>query len=181
MIDRHDDMLGVIQSPASGGTAWTFAALGDTGFLMGQLADNASEILQLKIQVPHWRKLGSNLDSIHIHLVNETAIAEGETVVLDEMSYVWLRIGDAIPAAASWTAISDFTYTAPAGGIAAKTYMLWSIAQDVAPPADEGYGGMLLVKVRRGDGTATGDIGILDVDAHSIKDRMGSINEASDS
>lgn len=177
---RHDDMLGVIQSAAAGGTSWTFAALGDTGFLMGQLADNSTDILQLKIQIPHFRKIGTNLDSIHVHVVNELEIPATETVVLDQMSYVWLKFGDAIPASASWTTIPDFTYTAPGGGIPAKTYMKWSILTDVAPPANEGYGGMLLVKIRRGNGTHAGDIGILDVDAHTLVDRFGSLAEYSD-
>lgn len=181
MIPRHDDMLGVIQSAAGGGTAWTFAALGDTGFLMGQLANASTDIVQLKIQVPHRRKLGTALDSIHLHVVLETAITDAQTVVLDQMSYVWLNVGDAIPATASWTAISNFTYTAPVDGVAAKTYLLWSIATNIAAPSGEGYGGMLLVKIRRGTGSGyTGDIGILDIDAHTQVDRLGSLLEASD-
>lgn len=177
---RHDDMLGVIQSAAAGGTAWTYAALGDTGFLMGQLANNSTDIVQLKIQVPHRRKLGSNLDSIHMHVVLETAISATETVVIDQASYVWLNVGDAISASANWTSIPDFTYTAPVGGYPAKTYLIWSIIQNVAPPPNEGYGGILLVKMRRGNGTYSGDIGILDIDAHTQVDRFGSLNEASD-
>lgn len=179
-VPRHDDMLGVIQSAASGGTSWTYAALGDTGFLMGQLADNSTDIVQLKIQVPHRRKLGTNLDSIHLHVVLETAIAAGETVVLDQASYVWLKVGDAIPAAGAWTAISVFTFTAPGGGHPAKTYLIWDLVENVTPPVDEGYGGILLVKMRRGNGTYTGDVGILDIDAHSQVDRLGSLNEDTD-
>jgi hypothetical protein len=180
MIAKYDDMLGVISSAAGGGTAWNFAALGDTGFLMGKLR-TSGDIVQLRIQVPHRRKLGSNLSSIHLHVVLETAINENETVVLDQMSYVWLKVGDAIPASASWTSISNFTFTAPAGGHAAQTYLLWNIATNVAPPSNEGYGGMLLVKIRRTTGTTyTGELGILDVDAHSPMDRMGSILDHTD-
>jgi hypothetical protein len=183
-------MLGIIQSAAAGGTAWTFASIGsagggtDTGFLAGLLANNSTDIVQLKIQVPHRRKLLSNLDSFHMHVVTELAMTAGQTVIMDQMSYQWIRPGDAIAATASWIAIPDFTYTAPVGGHPANTYHLWSLLSNIAIPAGwsgvEGYGGMILLKIRRGNGTHTGRVAVLDVDAHTIIDRMGSLNEATD-
>ena len=176
MMPRHNDMLGVLSSPALGGTSWQFEAFGN---VMGALGSN--DIVQLKIQVPHTRKLGTPLDSIHMHVANATALTAGETVNLPTISYVWLRVGDAIPTSASWTTAPGFTYTTPGGGTPAQTYMLWSIIQNVVPPANEGYGGMILVKIQRAVETTGGNLGVLDVDAHTQMDRLGSINEASDS
>jgi hypothetical protein len=180
MVNRHNDMLGVLSSATGGGTAWTYASFGDTGFVMGALG--SADTVQLKIQVPHTRKLGTPLDSIHMHVVNTTILTAGTTVNLVNMSYVWLRVGDAIPTSASWTTLGtgSFTYTAPVGDTPAQTYMLWSMAANIVPPPNEGYGGMILVKISRAAETTGGNLGILDVDAHSIMDRLGSINEASD-
>lgn len=59
-------------------------------------------------------------------------------------------------------------------------YGLHSIQSNISAPSNEGYGGILLIKITRGNGTYAGRFGILDCDAHSQMNRIGSINEASD-
>jgi hypothetical protein len=74
----------------------------------------------------------------------------------------------------------------------AWTYAITSFGTGLSIPAgwsgDEGYGSMLLFKATRGNGTYTttapnqinSAVHIIDCDAHSPMDRLGSINEASD-
>lgn len=56
-----------------------------------------------------------------------------------------------------------------------------TIQANITPPASEGYGGMLLISITR---TASKDyaskLAILDIDAHTIVDRKGSVNEGTD-
>ena len=170
-------MLGQIRSAISGGTQWTTAQINDTGFILGWLLNNSTDFFQVTIQVPHTRKLGSVLDSIHVHFVLESAGTLNETIVWTP-SYTWVKVGDSIPANASWTSLGTVTQTLAT--TAAYYYGLFSFGTNIAPPASEGYGGMILFKVTRGNGTHTGRIGILDCDAHSLMDRMGSLNESTD-
>jgi len=178
----HDDMLGKTRTAISGASLTVLAQIRDTGFILEWLAGNADDFQQILIQVPHWRKMGTPLDSLHLHYLTSTAPNAGETVFLD-YAYTWLRVGDTCPALADWTA--DTHIHTFAGTEGANYYGMMLIATNVPPPENEGYGGMILLKLTRnafgaGSDTYTGDIGILDIDAHSQKDRLGSYNEASD-
>lgn len=51
---------------------------------------------------------------------------------------------------------------------------------DIPPPNPEGYGTALLVKIERGAGSYSGDLGVWFADAHIQKDRLGSFNEYDD-
>lgn len=175
---RHNDMFGEIRSAISGGTQWTEAQINDTSFIVGWLANNSTDFFQLTIQCPHTRRMGSNLDSIHLHFILESAATSGQTIVWTP-SYTWLRVGDSVPANAAWTSLGTVTQTLAT--TAAFYYGLFNFGTNIAPPASETYGGMILFKVTRGNGTHTGRIGVLDCDAHTLMDRFGSVNETSDS
>lgn len=185
-VPRYDDMFGEVRSAISGGTQWATYSIrtgtgDDTGFLLGWLRDNSTDFFQLKIQVPHRRQLGSILASIHLHyMIGAVAPTEGQTAVFT-YAYTWLKVGDVVPVIGSWvTTGSPVTLTFGAG-VNAWQYGLFRFAANITPPANEGYGGMLLFKVTRGDGSWGGDLGVLDCDAHSLMDRLGSLYEASDS
>lgn len=181
--ESHDDMLGVVQSAAAGGTAWNYpVVITGTPFIGGALRNNSTDMVQVKIQVPHRRKLNSVLDSIHIHYVLQAASSLNQTVVFAGR-YVWIQPGDVIPATASWTTMSGAGLTLNLGTAkSAAYYSIHTVQEAITCPAapSEGYGGMLLIEISRGNGTFTGEFFVLDVDAHSIIDRLGSINEASD-
>lgn len=181
-LQAHDDMLGKLRTAVTGASQTTVAQVRDTGFLLEWFAGNADDFQQLTIQVPHWRKLGSPLDSLHIHYVLTTAPNAAETVFLD-YAYAWISPGQAVPALTGWTAnTATLTFTGSEG---ANFYGVFSIVTNVAAPANEGYGGIIMMKITRNafgspSDTYAGDFGILDVDAHSIKDRMGSAFEVTD-
>lgn len=177
--ESHNDMLGKLQSAQTGGTEWSIEAITNTNFIVGAL-DESNDVVQATIQVPHTRKLGSNLDSIHIHYALQGASTAGETITFTG-KYVWVQPGDVIPADASWTAMSGAGLTLTLGTHAIGYYGIHTIQANIAPPTGEGYGGMLLISITR---TATGNyasrLAILDIDAHTIVNRIGSVNEASD-
>jgi hypothetical protein len=179
--ESHNDMLGKVQSAAAGGTAWNYpVVIVNTPFVGGALRNNSTDMVQVTIQVPHTRKLGSVLDSIHIHYVLQAASTLNQTIVFTGR-YVWIQPGTDVPATASWTAMSGAGLTLNLG--AAKNagyYGIHSVQEAIAAPANEGYGGMLLIEITRGNGTYAGELFILDIDAHTIIDRKGSVNEASD-
>ena len=174
----YDDMLGEVRSAITGGTAWNTAAINDTGFLLGWLRNNSSDFFQLKIQCPHRRKRASILADIHVHYVTQTAPSAGQTVIFD-VYYTWITPGAAVPAIGSWihNASVQQTFTGTEG---AWHYGLFKFFTDIAAPPAENYGSMLLVKVTRGNGTYTGEYGILDADAHSLMEKLGSIYPTSD-
>lgn len=175
----HDDMLGEVRSSIAGATVWDIAQINDTGFFIGWLKNNSSDFFQVKVQVPHRRNLGTALDSIHIHYILGAASSPGQTIVFSG-SYTWIQPGDVVPANTAWTAFSGAGLTLTLGARDAFYYGLHSIQSNIAAPSNEGYGGILLVKISRGNGTFTGTFGVLDCDAHSQMNRIGSINEASD-
>lgn len=177
---KYDDLLGKVQSAATGGTAWSLEVITGTVFIAGALANNSTDLVQVTIQVPHRRKLTTILASIHMHYVLQAASTAGETIVFTG-KYCWVQPGEAIPADASWTAMSS-RLTLTLGTHPVRYYSIHDIEENIACPAGvaEGYGGMLLVHIVRGNGTHSGKLVILDVDAHSIMDRLGSTNETND-
>lgn len=174
----YDDMLGEVRSAISGGTVWNVAQINNTGFLLGWLRNNSSDMFQLKIQCPHRRKRESILADIHVHYCLQTAPSAGQTVIFD-VYYTWITPGAAIPAIGSWVHNATVTQVLT-GAEAAWHYSLFNFFADIAAPPAENYGSMLLVKVTRGNGTYTGEYGILDADAHSMMCQLGSINPTTD-
>lgn len=57
---------------------------------------------------------------------------------------------------------------------------IFSLVTPVAPPSNDGYGAGLIVRIVRGNGSYTGNLGIWWADAHAVKDRNGSYFEYSD-
>lgn len=178
----HDDMLGEVRSAIAGGTTWDIEVITGTLFVAGALKNNSSDMVQVKIQVPHRRQLQSILDSIHIHYVLQAASNENDTIVWSGI-YCWVQPGDAIPKTASWTAMSGDGLTQNLGAVKpVRYYNVHTVQPNISCPAgvNEGYGGMLLIQITRGNGTYTGKVTILDVDAHTPVNRLGSKNEATD-
>jgi hypothetical protein len=176
---NYDDMLGQLRTALTGAAQWNLKQISNTGFIAGFLRNNSGDFYQCTIQVPHRRQLGSVLGDIHAHYVLDTAATAGQEIIFTG-KYTWLKVGDTIPADASWTDFGTMTLTVPVGGYPQWYYGLFGFATEINPPADEGYGGMLLIKITRGNGSYGGEIGILDTDAHSRMDKFGSINRFTD-
>lgn len=181
-VTAHDDMLGKTRTAISGASQTSLAQIRDTGFILEWFSGSQDDFMQITIQVPHSRKLGSALDSLHIHYVLTTAPLAAEEVWFD-YAYAWVQPGAAVPALSGWTAnTAKLIFTGTEG---ANYYGIFSIVSNIAAPVGEGYGGMILLKITRNafgspSDTYSGDVGILDIDAHTVKDRVGSTNEASD-
>lgn len=175
-----NDLMGIMQSAQTGGTAWIIEPITGGPLVVGALRDASSDVVQLTIQVPHTRKLGTTLASLHIHYVLQAASALNTTIVFSG-SYCWVQPGDAIPATAQWTALSGAGLTLNLGAVKpVRYYGVHTIQANIPPPPNEEYGGMLLINIVRGDGTYDANIGVLGVDCHSQFDRLGSLKEGSD-
>lgn len=177
-IGAYDDMLGEVRSSVTGATSWNIAQINNTGFLLGWLRNNSSDFFQLKIQCPHRRKRDSVLADIHVHYCLQIAPSAGQEVIFD-VYYTWIVPGSAVPEIGSWEHNATVTQTLT-GSEPAWYYGLFNFDTDIPAPPSEGYGSMLLLKVTRGNGSYTGEYGILDADAHSIMDKMGSLYATSD-
>jgi len=173
-----DDMLGEVRSSITGATAWNTAQISDTGFLLGWLRNNSIDYFQLKIQCPHRRKRESILADIHVHYCLSSAPSAGQTAIFD-VYYTWIEPGVAVPALTNWVRYATKTLTF-AGTEPQWYYGIFDFDENIAAPDGEGYGCMLLLKVTRGNGTYTGEFGVLDADAHSIMCQLGSIYPVSD-
>lgn len=178
LAEKHDDMLGILSTGIAGANQWNVKNINDSLYPIGFLRNNSNDFALVRIQSPHWRKQGANIDSIHIHYILDTAPTAGKTALFD-IYYTWLIPDTPVPALTSWSRATGVTLTF-AGTELQWDYRLFSLASNIAPPTTEGYGIYLLVRIVRGNGTYGGEIGILDIDAHAIKDRLGSNNEATD-
>ncbi len=174
----YDDMLGEVRSAITGGTAWNTAAINDTGFLLGFLRNNSSDFFQLKVQCPHRRKRASTLADLHVHYCLQTSPSANQTIIFD-VYYTWITPGSAIPAIGSWVHNATVTQTLT-GTEGAWYYGIFNFFENLAAPPAENYGSMLLAKVIRGNGTYTGEYGILDSDSHSMMIQLGSRYPVSD-
>jgi len=175
---RHDDMLGILGTWLAWWNQWNVKNINNTLYPLWFLRDNSADFTVVRIQSPHWRKQGEVLDSIHMHYVLDTAPTAGQTALFDvyyTRCYPW----QAIPVLASWTSVLwvtwTFTWTEPQ-----RQYEIKSLVTNVPAPTTEWYWLYLLVRIVRGNGTYAWEIGVVDVDAHAQKDRLGSINEFTD-
>lgn len=187
---RHDDMQGAAQASA-GISALTSEAYRDTAFVMPFFRHDQNDTLSMTFQFSHRRKLGSPLDSIHIHyipMVNPAAIEN----VYFSYSYAWKTTDTEFPALVSWTSGNA---TLPIQTTDAFKTLLFSIVTNIAAPANEGYSSILLFRITRlgtdpldtydtdkatPPGTAAANLGLLYFDCHYVTDRRGSALESSD-
>lgn len=172
----HDDMLGILGTGITGANQWNVKVINDTFIPVGFLRNNSSDFAIVRIQSPHWRKQGVALDSIHLHYVLDQAATAGQTILFTTY-WTWVTPGAVIPAIASWNTVPK---TMTLGTTGAWHHSIETLVSAPAAPAADNYGMYLLVRVVRENGTYTGEIGVIDIDAHAKKDRLGSNLEASD-
>lgn len=176
----HDDMLGEVRSSIAGATTWDIEVITGTSFFIGAVKNNSSDMFQVKIQVHHRRQLQSILDGIHVHYALQAASNLNDTIIWSGF-YCWVQPGEAIPDDAGWTALTGTGLTLNLGAVKpVRYYGIHTIQPNIPAPANEGYGGMLLIRIVRGNGSYTGKVAILDCDAHTPVNRLGSSQEVSD-
>lgn len=175
----HDDMIVLISTGILGANQWLVANFRDTLFPLKYLRNNSNDFFCVEIQSPHWRKQGENLDSIHIHYILDTPYTGGQTILFD-VYYTWLMPNQVVPALSGWSQATSVSIVPSAGNLAQYTYLVDSLVTNFAPPANEGYGIGMLIRLVRGNGTYTGNIAITSADVHALRDRSGSQSEFSD-
>jgi len=176
--DNHDDMFGDQLTGIAGANQWTVANIGDTLFPLQWLRNNSSDYYCVKTQSSHRRKHNVNLDSIHVHYILETAYTAGQTLVFN-LYHTWIVPRTVVPSLAGWTLNQSISITLPTNKLALYTD-IFSLITNVAPPSPDGYGTGLLFRIVRGNGTYTGNLGILWSDAHMVVSKNGSANEYTD-
>jgi hypothetical protein len=179
IAETHDDMIGYINTGLAGANQWVVANVRDTLFPLQFLKNNSNDFYCCSIQSPHDRKQGANLDSLHIHYLLNSAYTGNQTLVFD-ISYAWIIPGTTFPAIASWTVLTGVSKVLSTGNLAQYYTDIASLVTNIAPPSPEGYGVAMAIKVVRGNGTYTGDLGIWAMDLHYVSDRQGSVNEFTD-
>jgi len=171
--------LGTIQTGITGANQWDIKNVRDTLYPLQFLRNNSGDFFCFHAQSPHWRKQGVNIDSIHIHYLLDSAYMGNQTIVFN-LSYTWVIPGQVFPALTGWATTNGISIVPSTGNLSQYYTDIVALATNIPPPSPEGYGTGLVVKVERGDGTYTGDLGIWWADAHVVKDRFGSLNEYTD-
>jgi len=171
----YDDVQGIVGTALTGANQWTTRQYRNTGLVFPFLA-NADFFTQI-IQMPHRKKLGAPVESVHLHWITTAAVTG--TVIWDFNWGFYNENGadpipDVLPNAGSVT-----------WNISAADQFLPKVdtlISDIPAPVNEEYSAILLVRVARNGGTFgnNNEIGIRYVDAHVPVDRFGSINEFSD-
>lgn len=174
----HDDILGTIMTGIAGGNQWLVKNVGNTLYPLQFLRNNSNDFFCFHAQSPHWRKQGANLDSIHLHYLLDAAYTGSQTILFT-VYWTWVMPDTTFPMINGWNS-SAVTITLSTGNLPQYYTGLISLVEDIPPPSTEGYGTGLIVRIMRGNGTYGGDLGIWWADAHAIKDRNGSYNEAWD-
>lgn len=179
MITGHkyfDDIQGMLQTALSGVTAYTYRQYRNTGMVYPHIAQ--SDIFSMTYQFSHRKKLGENVESVHIHYI---PIASANGDILIEYAWGWYNYEDTIPDTLPNTGSKIISL------VTTDQYKLkiTPLIEDITPPAEEDYSSILMVRLTRATpaGTnwgASNEIALVYLDAHMPVDRYGSYYEYSD-
>jgi len=170
----YDDIQGVIATALTGVTQYTFRQYRTTGMVYPHVANN--DIFAMTFQMPHRKKLSSNIASIHIHYI---PIAS-DTGVVTLNTYYGFYNAEASTIPAILPSVSTTTINITPSDQYVLNYA--TITLNIAYPNPEGYSSILMSKTTRTDvgDSYSGEIAIVYMDAHIQVDRKGSYNELSD-
>lgn len=180
--EGYDDIMGDVSTSPTGASQWLTAQIGTTRFFINWLQSGQDDFTQIKLQMPHRKKLATALKSLHVHYILSSVPVLNNTVKLD-WAWTWVKVGDTIPAIGSWTSNTHtITFT---GAETTNTHYIESITTNLAYPTGETYSSILLFKILRnstgaGADTYGGNFGLLYLDGHYVADRIGSLNETSE-
>lgn len=171
-----DDMQVSVEN-ATGGAALARVTFRDTLATMRAFSDTAQDRLTFYTQMSHQWNRGAVRP--HIHWC-PLVVPGGARNVRFVGSYVWSRPLQEIPAAAGWT---PFVIDVPIAAVDGFKHLITSIAEVPAPATAEASDFLIVVLSR--DGAApedtytdgTNNVGIVGLDTHIKRNRMGSLNE----
>ena len=174
--DRHRDSFGTLSTVLQGGSTWTNRLLRSTKVSAPHIAKN--DYFAYKCQFNHDKKLLTNLDGFHVHIIPVGAVSGGEVI---HMTYAWgwLKNGDTYPDTLPNT--GQCTITLSAGD--QFKYLIKGLVSNMAYPTSEGYSSELFIEFHRsndGNDTYSGEFALVDGDAHYLTNRTGSKYEYSD-
>jgi hypothetical protein len=190
---KYDDQSIVVQA-ASGVSALTTEGYREAGrFLMTFFRHNQDDAFYATLQMPHRKKLGSALASVHLHLIPMIDPSSSPEYAYFSTNYAWVLLDGTLAAPSNWT--NSLTQFAVTTGDAFK-HKYHPLVTNVAAPGSETYSSILLLEVSRlgssggandtyktnkaAPGTVQANLGVLSVDAHVLMDRLGSHLEGSD-
>jgi len=172
----HKDSFGLLGSVLIGGATWTNRLLRSTNIVVPHIAK--ADTFTYKCQLNHDKRLGTNLDGFHIHILPIGTVTAGEVIAID-YAWGWLTDGDVFPATLPNTGTATITL---ATGDQYK-YLTRNIVADIAFPTGEDYSSEFFIEcTRRNDAqdTYASEFALLDGDVHYLSDHLGSYNELSD-
>jgi hypothetical protein len=176
-VDPHWDDLQATESQGTGGASLTYGAFRDSPFKIYALTGGggADDEFHFRFQLPHAADPTAEV-RFHLHTVALTDPAAAQVAVIDGQ-YAWCLANQEIPATAGWTTFQKLLPVAVGDVNKHKIHAVFSST----PPAGSHESAILLVYLKRTNGagadTYTGDLGILSVDTHVQKIRLGSIAE----
>jgi len=172
----HRDSFGQLQSVLTSGSQWTLRLLRSTKVAVPHIAK--TDIFTYKCQLNHDKKLSTNLDGFHIHLIPVGAVTAGQIIALD-FAWGWLTTGGIYPDTLPNTGTATIEL---ADGDQYK-YLIKNIVANMLFPEGEGYSSEFIIQcTRRNDAqdTYAGEFALLDGDVHYLSNRIGSYNEFND-
>lgn len=179
----HDDIQGVLGTALVGVTTWTPAQYRSTGIVLNNVT--SGDVFTMVFQMPHRKKLGTIIDSVHLHYIPLAAVA-GD--IAFTYAWGWYNHDDVIPNTLPNTGtVPDITLAAGDQYKQKINILISNLALPVS--GTDVYSSILYCKFTAAapaDGTnwwssgGTNSIAIAYMDAHYITDRNGSLNETSD-
>lgn len=174
----YDDLQGIVGT-AIGASALGTITIRDANFPILAFQNINDDVISLQFQMPHSKKLNTNIDSLHVHAYLPIAPTVGDTVIFD-YQFVFINNSDITPAVSGWT-VGRSTHTF-SGSEPQYSNQKINIVTDIPYPTNEGTSSILLFRAIRdslgvGSDTYDSDIGILYTDVHIQKNRLGSYNE----
>jgi hypothetical protein len=170
-----DDIQGTVGTALTGAAQYTLKQYRNTGLVLPYMA-NGDFFTQI-IQMPHRKKLGTAVPSVHLHWITELAVTG--TIIFD-WAWGFYNENGAVPVPNTLPNTGQTTISIAA----ADQYLpkISGIVSNIPAPTNETYSAILLVKVARNGGTFgnNNEIAIRYVDAHVECDRFGSRQEYTD-
>lgn len=178
----HDDIQGVLGTALAGVTTFTPRRLRTTGIVLNHVT--SGDVFSMVFQFPHRKKLGTIIDSVHLHYI---PVASKDGNVAFTYAWGWYNHGDTIPNTLPNTGTTSDIALLTTDQYKQKISILTS---NMALPAsgDDVYSSILYIVFTAAAPAAgtnwwtTGnELAIAYMDAHYVTDRNGSLNETTDS
>jgi hypothetical protein len=176
----YDDIQGPYLA-SNGAAALTTSQFRDTPLYFPVFTNTSTppDTAGYMFQMPHRKKLGTPLASIHVHCIPLANGASGASGVDWTLRYYWAnQDNNEVPVVSSWTTVSGTMYVSVTDAYKARIHTL---ATGLQPPSGEAYSSILYATVTRSNAdTYAGNVGLSMVDCHFQTEKNGSLTEYTD-